>query len=44
MGDSNLSFFKEGLRKLVAEGLEEIRTENGYGYNRFHIGPLMLIP
>lgn len=39
-----ICLFLKKSRKLIAEGLEEIRTEDGYGYNRFHIGPLMLIP
>lgn len=41
MGETNLSFFKGGLGNSKAKGLE-IRTEVGYGYNRFPIGNFTL--
>lgn len=31
-----LVFLKEGLGKSKTEALEEIRTEDGYGYNGFN--------
>ena len=47
VGETNLSFFKGGLGNSKAKGLEEIRTEEirtevGYGYNRFPIGNFTL--
>lgn len=42
VGETNLSFLKGGLGNSKAKGLEEIRTEVRYGYNRFHIGNFML--
>lgn len=42
MGETNLSFSKGGLGNSKAKGLEEIRTEVGYGYNRFPIGNFTL--